>query len=99
MAKIIRKYVINWYANKDAKYGDPIIRSSNIQLINPTGKTEFDSKAALGIFMKNYGGLHKNTVVSIKEFDENGQIGEDIVPSEDNSIIPSGVRKGGPRER
>lgn len=88
MDKIIRKYIINWYANKDAKYGDPITRSTNISLANPTGKTEYDAKAALNIFIKGQGNLTKNTIVNIKEFDENGQIGEDIIPTSD-SIIPT----------
>ena len=88
MGKIIRKYIINWYANKDAKYGDPIIRISNVELTNPTGKTDHDAKAALNIFIKGQGNLTKNTIISIKEFDENGQIGEDIVPTSD-SIIPT----------
>ena len=32
----------------------------------------------------------KNTIVKIVEMDENGQIGEDIVPTEDSAIIPAG---------
>lgn len=85
-----RKYVFNWY--KNVRHGEPMIRKNSIDLIKPTGKVEYDAKAALQIFMANFGNLHKNTIISIKELDENGeQIGEDIRPSaEENAIIPAG---------
>lgn len=85
-----RSYIFSWYENN--KYGNPIIRTNKIYLIRPTGKTEYDAKAALKIFMVNFGNLKKNTIVSIKELDENNkQIGEDIVPSEaEDAIIPIG---------
>lgn len=87
-----RNYIFTWYENKKAKYNDPIKRTNNIKLIKPVGKTEYDAKAALQIFMASFGNLHKNTIISIKEIDENGQqIGEDIVPSEaEDAIIPIG---------
>ena len=84
-----RQYNFEWYETKMAKYGDPIIRHSIIDLSHPTGKTEIDAKKALSIFMAVNGNLKKNTIVRIKEMDENGQIGEDIVPSEgENAIVP-----------
>lgn len=87
-----RIYTIEWYDKRDVKYGKtPTTRTNIITLGKPTGRTELDAKAALDIFTKSFGNLRKNEVVRIKEFDENGQIGEDIVPStEENAIIPTG---------
>ena len=86
---MIRNYVFTWYENKDTKYRDPLIRTNTINLTKPRGKTEIDTKAALQIFMKNFGNLKRNTLISIKECDENGQIGEDITPSAaEDAIIP-----------
>lgn len=88
---MLRNYEFNWYPTKDAKYGkSPVVRSNMVELTNPLGKTEIDAKMALAIFTKRFGNLNKNTIVSIKEFGEDGQIGEDIIPAEENSIIPSG---------
>ena len=86
-----RLYTIEWYPTKEKKYcGTPVIRTTVLTLANPTGRVEFDAKNALALFTKSYGNLKKNTVIKIKELDENGvQIGEDIVPtSDENSIIP-----------
>lgn len=86
-----RTYEFEWYDNRDAKYGTPTPRHNMVTLSKPTGKTEHDAKAALGIFMKSFGNLRKNTIVRIKEFGDNGQIGEDITPSDaENAIIPTG---------
>lgn len=85
---MVRNYNIEWYPTKEFK---PINRHSFIQLSNPTGETAKDAKAALGIFINTNGNLKKNTIVRIIEMDENGQIGEDIVPtSNENAIIPAG---------
>jgi len=86
-----RFYAIEWYPTKEKKYGGtPIMRTTVLTLTNPTGRVEFDAKNALNLFTKSCGNLKKNTVIKIKELDENGvQIGEDIVPtSDENSIIP-----------
>lgn len=90
---MVRNYEIIWYVTKDAKYGNtPTFRTNRVSLSKPTGKTSVDAQAALGIFISTFGNLKKNTIVKIKEFDENGQLGEDITPSADeNAIIP--VRK------
>ena len=86
-----RTYEFNWYVTKDAKYGKtPITRKTMIELANPKGETSVDAKDALSLFTRGFGNLKQNTIVSIKEFGEDGQIGEDIIPSEENSIIPSG---------
>ena len=55
---------------------------------NPTGKVEVDAKKAVEIFIRGFGNLKQNTILSIKEFDENGQIGEDIIPTDGSTIVP-----------
>ena len=83
---MIRKYNIEWYPRK---YSNPINRHCFIKLIKPTGERNIDAKAALNIFISNNGNLKKNTIVKIIEMDENGQIGEPIVPTDnENTIIP-----------
>lgn len=87
-----RSYVFEWYETKAAKYGkDPHIRTNIVLLGKPCGKTEIDAKKALNIFMSNFGNLRKNTIVKIKELDENNeQIGEDIIPSDaEDAIVPT----------
>ena len=84
---MIRNYNIVWYPTKD---GDKFTRNTFIKLSKPTGKTEYDAKAALNVFISSCGNLKKNTIVKIVEMDENGQIGEDIVPTENTAILPSG---------
>ena len=83
---MIRNYNITWYPTRDGKN---FTRQTFIRLSKPTGKVEYDAKAALNIFTSQCGNLKKNTIVKIVEMDENGQIGEDIVPTEGSSIIPS----------
>ena len=85
-----RYYIFDWYYKKDAKYKTPLIRHSNVSLIKFTKDTSVDAKMALQIFMKQNGNLNKVEIVKIREFDEHGQIGEDIIPSENTNIIPSG---------
>lgn len=82
-----RYYIFEWY--KKTKY-NPIIRHSSVRLSNFTGDTSVDAKYALQIFMAQNGNLNSIEIIKIKEFNENGQIGEDIIPSEENNIIPSG---------
>ena len=82
---MIRNYNIEWYPTRD---GEDFKRQTFIRLSKPTGHTDIDAKAALNIFISQCGNLKKNTIIRIKEMDENGQIGEDIVPKEENAIIP-----------
>ena len=82
---MIRNYNIKWYPTKE---GEKLSRETFIQLSKPTGRTEIDAKAAVGIFTAQFGNLKKNTIVRIIEMDENGRIGEDIVPTDENAIIP-----------
>ena len=84
---MIRNYNITWYPTKDGKN---FSRQTFIRLSKPIGKTEHDAKAAVNIFTSQFGNLKKNTIVKIIEMDENGQIGEDIVPTDGSSIVPTG---------
>ena len=81
-----RKYNITWYPTKEDKSN---ARHTTVVLSRPSGKTDRDAKAALNIFTARFGNLKKNTIVKIIEMDENGQIGEDIIPT-DNAIVPVG---------
>ena len=86
-----RNYIFEWYDNKDTKYGkEPIIRHTNIRLSKPTGETGVDAKSATDMFTRNFGNLNKVTILKIKEIGEHGQIGEDIIPQEEESIVPIG---------
>lgn len=85
---MVRFYTIEWASKKNK-----IKRIAHIDLSNPSGQVEIDARSALGIFIKTFGGLNKNDVFCIKEFDENGQIGEDIRPTSDEStLVPLGKR-------
>lgn len=90
MTSLTRYYKIDWYETKDIKYGgEPNMRTTQVTLSKPTGLTEVDSKNALAIFMSNNGNLKKNTVTRIREYDNLGQIGKDITPSDEtNAVIP-----------
>ena len=80
-----RKYIIEWYPTRE---GEKASRRTRISLSKPVGDTSVDAKNALNIFTNSFGSLKKNTISYIKEFDEKGQIGKDIVPAEGSSIVP-----------
>jgi hypothetical protein len=83
-----RYYIFEWY-EKTTNWGKGyIIRHNRINIPNPTGKVEVDAKKAVEYFIRGFGNLKQNTILSIKEFDENGQIGEDIIPATENVIVP-----------
>jgi len=85
---IKRIYEFVWIF-KNSKYDKGVERHNQIVLSKSTGDPKYDAKDALKIFIKTFGNLNKNTIICIKEFDESGnQIGEDIVPAEENIIIP-----------
>lgn len=85
---MIRKYLIKWYPKKEGVSNE---RVTSVRLSKPTGEVSKDAHSALDLFVSICGNLKKNEIICIKEFDENGQIGEDIVPSSDeNAIIPVG---------
>lgn len=88
---MIRKYNFEWYLKKDVKYGgNPLLRHTVIKIGNPTGQTNVDAKTATDMFCRAIGNLNKIEITKIKECDENGQIGEDIVPQAESAIIPVG---------
>ena len=80
-----RMYEITWFPTKER---NPMTRNTFITLSKPTGETSYDAKAALNIFISHFGNLKKNTIVKIIEMDENGQIGDDILPTDSNSSVP-----------
>ena len=83
----MRNFRFTWKSNKN-KYEPIITRVSEISVKN-SGDLAIDAKAAAAIFTTNFGSLKKNSILSIQEFDENGNVGEPIVPSEEeNAIIP-----------
>lgn len=84
---MVRYYTIEWCPTKETSKPKPFHRVNKVILNKPTGDTGKDAKEALNMFISNFGGLHKNTIFKIKEFNENGQIGEDIVPQEE-AIVP-----------
>ena len=89
---MVRSYRIEWNEIKAKTYGDkPFIKHTLIKLSNPTGNTAVDAKAALNIFTTSISNLKKANIIRIQEMDENGQIGEDIVPADtENAIVPTG---------
>ena len=92
-SNIKRTYEFTWIFKK-SKYDNGVERHNRITITNPTGETEYDAKAALNIFIQVFGNLNRNKIICIKEFDECGdQVGEDIVPSEENIIIPEKRKK------
>ena len=79
-----RYYIFKWYENK----GKKIERINTISIQKPVGDTSIDAKKAVDLFTRGFGNLKRNTIISIKECDENGQIGEDIIPNTETDIIP-----------
>ena len=84
---MMRNFKFTWTSNKN-KYAPAATRVSEISVKN-SGDLAIDAKAATAIFTANFGSLKKNSILSIQEFNANGNVGEPIVPSEEeNSIIP-----------
>ena len=87
--KEIRYYIFKWIPIELKRWGKNVPRTSKISLPDPSYETAKDCKRALQLFIVRNGNLTKNQIISIKEFNQDGQIGEDIVPEEDNSIVPT----------
>ena len=90
-----RNFKIKWYVTKEAKFRPAIERCNVITITHPSADTGIDAKLALNKFMRVFGGLNKNTIVEIQEFEiaEDGSeklVGEPITPSADSTIIPAG---------
>ena len=82
-----RTFIFSWYEN--TRYGPPIERKNTV-LVPKTEDFGYDAKQATEIFCKTFGNLKKNTIISIQETNEKGEaVGEPIVPTEENSIIPT----------
>ena len=85
---MVRNYKFNWYKNE--KYGEPLERHTFVRLTDAVGRVEVDAKRATELFVKSIGSLKYNTIISIQEFDDAGQqLGEDIIPEEGSSIVPT----------
>lgn len=82
-----RTFNFKWYEN--TRYGAPIERTNSV-MVAGTGDIGRDAKTATDVFCKSFGNLKKNTIVSIQEVNDKGEsIGEPIIPTEENSIIPT----------
>jgi hypothetical protein len=84
MAK--RNFAFTWHKNE--KCIEPIIRHNSITVSNASDDTAFAAKAATELFCKTFGNLKKNTIISIQEYNEKGPVGEPIIPTDNNSIVP-----------
>lgn len=82
----MRYFKIKWFKNE--KFGETIERKTEI-------RTTGDAQSALQIWMKINGNLKENTIISIQEYkkDLETKIGEPIVPSDENTIVPTGLKE------
>ena len=75
----MKNFIFEWFEN--IKFGEPTIRKNTVHARN--------AQDATAAFIRTFGNLKKNEIVSIQEIDKNGNpIGEPIVPMEGSSIIP-----------
>ena len=81
-----KHFSFKWYKNE--RYREPMERTNSVTVSNAPLDTGAAAKAAVEIFIKNFGSLKQNTIVSIQEYNEGGPVGEPIVPDEENSIVP-----------
>ena len=83
---MVRHYAISWYPTRE---GDKLKRTTWIQINKAAGTPSIDAKFAVNLFCAQFGNLKKNTIICIKEFDDQyNQIGEDIVPTNGTNIVP-----------
>lgn len=87
--KETRYYVFKWIPIELKRWGKNVPRTTIISLPDPSYETARDCKRALQLFISRNGNLTKNQIISIKECNQDGQIGEDIVPEQDNNIVPT----------
>jgi hypothetical protein len=81
-----RHFSFKWYKNE--KYREPMERVNSVTVTEAPADTGLAAKAATNLFTKSFGSLKTNTIISIQEYNENGPIGEPIVPSDENDIVP-----------
>ena len=81
-----RNFAFTWYKNE--KYGTPIMRTNSVTVSNAPSDTGIAAKNATELFCRQFGNLKRVTIEKIQEYDENGPVGEPIVPQEGSSIVP-----------
>ena len=81
-----RHFSFKWYKNE--KYREPMERINSVTVTDAPTDTALAAKTAVALFTRNFGSLKANTIVSIQEYNENGPVGELIIPSDDTDIVP-----------
>ena len=81
-----RHFSFKWYKNE--KYRKPMERVNSVTVTEAPADTGLAAKAATSLFTKSFGSLKTNTIISIQEYNEDGPIGDPIVPSNENDIVP-----------
>lgn len=89
-----RRFVITWYVTKEAKFRKPVERNNEIIIDKPSADAGMDAKLALNKFIRVFGGLNKNTIVQIQEYEQSEDglwypTGEPIKPMDDSTIVPT----------
>lgn len=75
---------------KDSRDKLDIELVKKVTISKPTGNIGQDAKSALEIFLANFGGMKRNTIIKIQEINKMGQdIGLPIIPNEDSTIVPT----------
>lgn len=85
---MVRNFSFKWYKNE--KYGKKVLRTNSITVSNASSEVGEAAKAATDLFCKTFGNLKRNTIMSIQEYNEDGPVGEPIVPTDGSSIVPIG---------
>ena len=83
---MVRKFSFKWYKNE--KYGKKVLRTNSITVSNASSEVGEAAKAATDIFCKTFGNLKVNTIDSIQEYNDDGPVGELIIPSAENVTVP-----------
>ena len=81
-----RHFSFRWHKNE--KYREKVIRVNSVTVSDAPLDTGAAAKAAVNIFTNSFGSLKQNTIISIQEYNDNGPVGEPIIPDEDNSVVP-----------
>lgn len=83
----MRNFEFTWYAKKDRQK----INRHNKLSVNCKDSAEIGvaAKQATDVFCKTFGNLNQIEIISIQEYDKDGNpVGEVITPMEGSSIIP-----------
>ena len=84
---MVRRFSFKWYKNE--KYREPMERINSITVVDAPEDTGLAAKTAVNLFEENFGSLRYNTIISIQEYNDEGFIGEPIVPDTENTILPT----------